>query len=125
MSFLKRSDLEAKNVIHFNLCYQRDKVRTIIFNKQISKTKLLDGFLCIWKSKLKTNSNRKQKSPRQKFKNQFHASYAESFQLSNTVQIFKIHPLVLAQETLLKSKKNLFSFQSVQLEFSGKGRQGW
>ena len=34
MSLSKCSNLEAKNVMHFKLCYQRDIGRTMISNKQ-------------------------------------------------------------------------------------------
>ena len=52
------------------------------------------GFMRL-KIKIKEKLKLKTKLTRQKFKNQFHTSHAESFQLPNAVKSFQIHLLAL------------------------------
>ena len=42
MSFSECSNLEAKNVAHFKRCYERDKGRTMISNKQDVKNEAVE-----------------------------------------------------------------------------------
>ena len=78
MSFSKRSNLEAKNVINFKLCH-----RTMISDKKNLENKVFHiGFMHL---KIKIKEKFRQNSLGQKFKNQFHTTYAESFQLPKAV----------------------------------------
>ena len=86
LSFLKCSNLEAKNVIHFKHFYQKErKGRTMISKKQNFKNESFKiGF-----SHLKINAietfKLEIKLTKTKFKNQFYTSSAVSLQLPKAV----------------------------------------